>query len=85
MATLVIPASAGVRQACAETTISLPFNSIAAVEKAFAERGAQIAAVIVEPAMMNIGFVLPEDEYLAGLEEIAHKQGAVAIFDEVKT
>ena len=41
--------------------------------------------MIVEPAMMNIGFVLPDDGYLAGMVETAHRHGAVAIFDEVKT
>ena len=41
--------------------------------------------MIVEPAMMNIGFVLPDDGYLAGVVETAHRHGAVAIFDEVKT
>ena len=41
--------------------------------------------MIVEPAMMNIGIVLPDDGYLAGMVEIAHRHGALPIFDEVKT
>src|SRR5437763_983115 len=59
MATLGIADSAGVPKAFAETTISLPFNSIAAVEKAFQDRGGQIAAVIVEPIVGNMGCVPP--------------------------
>src|SRR5213076_2367652 len=43
------------------------------------------AAVIVEPVMMNIGIVLPDDGYLAGVLELAHRHGALLIFDEVKT
>ena len=56
MATLGIADTAGVPQAFAETTIALPFNSVAAVERAFEERGNQIAAVIVEPVVGNMGF-----------------------------
>src|SRR6266853_1311924 len=44
-----------------------------------------IPPVIVEPAMMNVGIVLPDSGYLAGLRDIAHRNGALLIFDEVKT
>ena len=85
MATLGIADSAGVPKAFAETTISLPFNSIAAVEKAFAERGGQIAAVIVEPVVGNMGCVPPAHGFLEALRELTARHGALLIFDEVMT
>ena len=85
MATLGIADSAGVPKAFAETTISLPFNSIDAVEKAFAERGGQIAAVIVEPVVGNMGCVPPAPGFLEALRELTARHGALLIFDEVMT
>src|SRR5579863_10352878 len=85
MATLGIADSAGVPKAFAETTISLPFNSIAAAEKAFAERGGQIAAVIVEPVVGNMGCVPPAPGFLEALRELTTRHGALLIFDEVMT
>jgi len=85
MATLGIADSAGVPKAFAETTISLPFNSIAAVEKAFTDRGAQIAAVIVEPIVGNMGCVPPAPGFLEALRELTARHGALLIFDEVMT
>jgi len=85
MATLGIADSAGVPKAFAETTISLPFNSIAALEKAFADRGAQIAAVIVEPVVGNMGCVPPAAGFLETLRDLTARHGALLIFDEVMT
>ncbi len=85
MATFGIADTAGVPRAFAETTIALPFNSIAAAEKAFAERGGQIAAVIVEPIVGNMGCVPPVPEFLKALRELTARHGAVLIFDEVMT
>jgi glutamate-1-semialdehyde 2,1-aminomutase len=85
MATLGIADSAGVPKAFAETTISLPFNSIAAVEKAFADRGGQIAAVIVEPVVGNMGCVPPASGFLEALRELTARHGSLLIFDEVMT
>ncbi len=85
MATLGIADSAGVPKAFAETTISLPFNSIAAVEKAFAERAGQIAAVIVEPVVGNMGCVPPAPGFLEALRELTARHGSLLIFDEVMT
>ncbi|MCU1337733.1 MAG: glutamate-semialdehyde -aminomutase [Bryobacterales bacterium] len=85
MATLGIADSAGVPKAFAETTISLPFNSIAAVEKAFADRGGQISAVIVEPVVGNMGCVPPAPGFLEGLREVTARHGTLLIFDEVMT
>jgi len=63
----------------------VPFNDLAALEKAFAAHKDEVAAVIVEPAMMNVGIVLPDAGYLDKVKEIAHRHGALLIFDEVKT
>jgi len=85
MATLGIADTQGVPRAFAETTIALPFNSIAAVEKAFHERGDLIAAVIVEPVVGNMGCVPPVHGFLEALRELTARHGAVLIFDEVMT
>jgi glutamate-1-semialdehyde 2,1-aminomutase len=85
MATLGIADTAGVPEAFAATTIALPFNSIAAVESAFKEHGAKIAAVIVEPVAGNMGCVPPVAGFLEALRGITTKHGALLIFDEVMT
>ncbi len=85
MATLGIADTAGVPEAFAATTIALPFNSIEAVEKAFVEHGAKIAAVIVEPVVGNMGCVPPREGFLQALREITARHGALLIFDEVMT
>lgn len=83
--TLGIPDTAGVPAAFAGTTLALPFNSIAAVERIFATRGSEIAAVIVEPVAGNMGCVPPVKGFLECLRELTAKQGALLIFDEVMT
>jgi glutamate-1-semialdehyde 2,1-aminomutase len=85
MATFGIADTAGVPKSFAETTIALPFNSIVAVEQAFAERGAQIAAVIVEPVVGNMGCVPPAPGFLEALRELTSEHGSLLIFDEVMT
>ena len=85
LATLGISDSAGVPQSCSETTLPLPFNSVEAVEQCFQERGAQIACVIVEPVVGNMGCVPPQPGYLEALREITQRHGALLIFDEVMT
>src|SRR5262249_21554524 len=83
VATLGIPDTAGVPGAFADTTIALPFNDLDAVETTFRKRGDEIAALIVEPVAGNMGCVLPVPGFLEGLREIAHRYGALLIFDEV--
>ena len=85
MATLGISDTAGVPDAFAETTIALPFNSLEAVDEAFRKRGNQIAAVIVEPVVGNMGCVPPLPGFLEGLKDLTSKHGALLIFDEVMT
>ncbi len=79
------PDSAGVPQAFADLTISLPFNDADLVKKAFQENKKQIAAVIVEPVPANAGLYFPGGKFLAALREECTRNGALLIFDEVIT
>jgi glutamate-1-semialdehyde 2,1-aminomutase len=63
----------------------VPFNDAAVLERTFVERGHEIACLIMEPAMMNIGIVVPEPGYLPRVRELCTKHGVVLIYDEVKT
>ncbi|HSS60246.1 MAG TPA: aspartate aminotransferase family protein [Candidatus Limnocylindrales bacterium] len=79
------PQSDGIPAAVVELTTVVPFNDVAALEKAFASHPGEVAAVIVEPTMMNVGIVLPDQGYLNQVKDTAHQHGALLIFDEVKT
>lgn len=69
----------------ADNVIVAPWNSLEAVERIFARRGGEIAAVVTEPVLCNSGCILPRSGYLAGLREISRKHGALLMFDEVIT
>jgi glutamate-1-semialdehyde 2,1-aminomutase len=79
------PDSAGVPQAFADLTISLPFNDADCVRKAFVENKGEIAAVIVEPVPANAGLYLPRDKFLSMLRKECTANGALLVFDEVIT
>jgi glutamate-1-semialdehyde 2,1-aminomutase len=85
VATLGLPDSPGVPKSFTDTTIALPFNSTDALEQAFRARGAQIAGVIVEPVVGNMGCVPPAPGFLQALREITTRHGALLIIDEVMT
>ena len=85
VATLGIPGSAGVLPEQAQYTLALPFNDQKAVEEAFAKFKDQIACVIVEPVVGNMGCVPPREGYLKFLRKITQQNGALLIFDEVMT
>jgi glutamate-1-semialdehyde 2,1-aminomutase len=85
VATLGIPGSAGVLDEQAKFTLALPFNSQPAVEEAFAKFKDQIACVIVEPVVGNMGCVPPSPGYLDFLRSVTAKHRTVLIFDEVMT
>ena len=85
LATLALPGSAGVTEATAAETLVLPYNDVAAVEKAFAEHGDRIAAVITEAAPANMGVVTPDEGFNAALSRITAAHGALLILDEVLT
>ena len=84
-ATLGVPNSPGVTEGAARDTLILPFNDPQAAEEAFANHGNQIAAVIVEPVVGNMGCVAPLPDFLPTLRELTYKHGALLIFDEVMT
>lgn len=85
LATLGIAECPGVPQALARLTLNAPFNDLKAVEGVFSAHKGKIAAVIVEPIAANMGVVPPEKRFLEGLQQIAHKNGALLIVDEVIT
>jgi glutamate-1-semialdehyde 2,1-aminomutase len=79
------PSSAGVPQAFADLTISLPFNNPELVRKAFQENENEIAAIILEPIPANAGLYFPDQQFLAALREECTRNRALLIFDEVIT
>lgn len=84
VATLGLPDSPGVPPALAENTITLPFNNVTALEEVF-EQHADIAAVIIEPVVGNMGCVPPREGYLERVRKITRDHGTLLIFDEVMT
>ena len=85
VATLGIPGSAGVPEEFTQFTIALPYNDAKAVKAAFKKFKGEIAAVIVEPVVGNMGCVPPAPGFLDALRELTTKDGALLIFDEVMT
>jgi glutamate-1-semialdehyde 2,1-aminomutase len=84
-ATFGVPNSLGVPQETTQNTIVLPYNDIDALENVFKVEGANIAAVIVEPVVANVGLILPQKNYLPSLRKITHQYDSVLIFDEIIT
>jgi len=85
VATLGIPGSAGVPEEFTQFTLALPYNDTDALEQAFQKFKRQIACVIVEPVVGNMGCVPPARGYLEALRAVTSNDGAVLIFDEVMT
>jgi glutamate-1-semialdehyde 2,1-aminomutase len=84
VATLGLPDSPGVPSTLAASTITLPFNDAESLEQAFAKHS-DIAAVIIEPVVGNMGCVPPREGYLQAVRALTSKHGALLIFDEVMT
>jgi glutamate-1-semialdehyde 2,1-aminomutase len=83
-----LPYGAGIPKAASDLTIAVPFNDAGAMERRIQrlfDEGRPPACVIMEPAMMNLGVVLPEPGYLEAVRELTQRLGVVLIFDEVKT
>ena len=85
LATLGIPASAGVPPAAVADVITLPFNDLQRASEVMAELGDEVAAVLLEPVPCNMGLVEPEAGFLPGLRALCDAHGSVLIFDEVIT
>jgi glutamate-1-semialdehyde 2,1-aminomutase len=85
VATLGLPDSPGVPRALAELTVTVPFNDPAALEEAFRVHRNQLAAVILEPVVGNVGCVPPRPGFLEKIRALTAEQGTVLIIDEVMT
>ena len=79
------PVSKGMVKDAARYIQVVPFNDADHLERVFEERGREIACLIMEPAMMNIGIVVPQPGYLQRVRELCTRHGVVFIFDEIKT
>jgi len=79
------PKSKGIPKITADYTHVVPFNDLDVLRALLDERGPEIACLILEPVMMNIGICQPEPGYLQGLKDLLHQHGALLIFDEVKS
>ncbi len=85
IATLGIPGSPGVPEDVIRNTLSLTYNNVEEFEQLMAEKGDEIACVILEPVAGNMGMVRPSKEFLDSLRTLTEKHGALLIFDEVMT
>jgi glutamate-1-semialdehyde 2,1-aminomutase len=83
--TFGVPTSPGVPKANADLTLTLPYNHLTAAQTLFAEHGADIAGLIIEPVAGNMNCIPPKDGYLQGLRDLCTRYGALLIFDEVMT
>lgn len=80
-----VPGGLGVPQASLANVPVATFNDLNSVERRFKENPGQVAAVILEPILMNVGMCMPQPGFLEGLRQLCDKYGALLIFDEVKT
>jgi glutamate-1-semialdehyde 2,1-aminomutase len=80
-----VPGGLGVPKAAIDNVVIATFNDLSSVENRFRQLPGQIAAIILEPILMNVGLCLPEPGFLEGLREICDRNGSLLIFDEVKT
>lgn len=84
-ATFGTPNSLGIPEETTQNTIVLPYNDVGAVEETFNREGNEVAAVIVEPVLGNVGLILPKPEFLSTLRKLTSEHDAVLIFDEIIT
>src|SRR5215472_3813093 len=80
-----VPGGLGIPKSTLENVLIATFNDLSTVERRFREHPGEIAAIILEPILMNVGICMPQPGFLEGLREISSKNGAQLIFDEVKT
>jgi glutamate-1-semialdehyde 2,1-aminomutase len=85
VATLGIPGSPGIPESVIQDTLSLPYNDIKGFCQVMAQKGDQVAAVILEPVAGNMGMIPPVEGFLETLRQETQKYGALLIFDEVMT
>src|SRR6202008_225847 len=80
-----VPGGGGIPISALANVVVAAFNNLGSVERRFRENPGQIAAIILEPILMNVGLCMPAPGILQGLRDICSKNGALLIFDEVKT
>lgn len=80
-----VPGTSGIPEAIRNLVVVVPFNDPEAVARALTEHRGQVAAMILEPVMMNAGIIPPADGYLAEIRDLLHEAGSLLIYDEVKT
>ena len=80
-----VPGGGGVPKAAVDNVLIASFNNLGSVENRFKQYAGQIAAIILEPILMNVGLCIPQPGFLEGLRKICDASGALLIFDEVKT
>jgi glutamate-1-semialdehyde 2,1-aminomutase len=80
-----VPGGLGVPKSAIQNIPIATFNDLSTVERRFKENPGQIAAIILEPIMMNVGLCMPQPGFIQGLRDLATKNGSLLIFDEVKT
>ncbi|NDQ56534.1 MAG: aspartate aminotransferase family protein [Acidipila sp.] len=80
-----VPGGMGVPKASLDNVVVATFNNLGSVENRFKQYPGQIAAIILEPILMNVGLCMPQPGFLQGLRDIASRNGTLLIFDEVKT
>ena len=77
--------SAGMDPATSENIVICPWNDAAALARAFADNPGQIAAVVMEPFLLNTNFASPREGYLEAARQLCRREGALLVFDEVIT
>lgn len=80
-----VPATKGIPTDVKDNAIIAPYNDAEALDRILSEHEGEIAAVITEPVLMNVGIVLPKDDYLQQLRDVTRRHDVLLIFDEVKT
>jgi glutamate-1-semialdehyde 2,1-aminomutase len=80
-----VPASKGIPSEMKRSTIIAPYNDAEALDRILDEHDGEVAAVIMEAVIMNVGVILPQEGYLQNVREITRRHDVLLIFDEVKT
>jgi glutamate-1-semialdehyde 2,1-aminomutase len=80
-----LPGAPGLRPDAVASAVVIPFNDLGAARSILRQRAEEIAALVLEPALIDIGFVPPEPGYLQGLREITSELGILLVFDELLT
>ncbi|MEY4309534.1 MAG: Glutamate-semialdehyde -aminomutase [Bacteroidota bacterium] len=85
VATLGTPDSPGVTVSTARDTLTAVYNDLESLETLFKANPTEVAAIIIEPVVGNMGLVIPKEGYLEGVQKLCKQYGALLIFDEVMT